>query len=280
MLVLSRMSVLSPVVTPPRRRRWRRFWYGLLLVVLVGIGVAVWWLLRPKHYPTQGTLLTSDDLPGSFSVFYFPPPEPPARAIILIGSGDGGWSYWEEKVCQFLARENFAVVGWDTRAFAQSPYDHPALAKAFSAAISAAREELGEDSAQLPVIYGGWSTGAEQSVPAAASEFHDPALVGLLLVAPGGRGRFGLEKSDLLGITPTGPGTFALGDYATALRPFRIAQLHAGIDPLDNITWIDAHPGPHRLIVQPKSLHDFGGAGETFQTTTLRDALAWLLAKS
>lgn len=273
------MSESLPVLIPaPCRHRWRKIGLWLALLILVAAGVAAWWLLRPRHYATQGQVLSVAALPGDFLVFYFPPAAPPARAIILIGSGDGGWSYWEEKVCQFLAKENCAVVGWDTRAFAQHPYDHTALAKGFAAATQAAREELENPPSSLPVIYGGWSTGAEQSVPAAASEFHDPTLLGLLLVAPGGRGRFGLTQSDLLGIPPSGPGSFALSDYTTALKLFRIAQLHAGIDPLDNIAWLDSHLGVHKLIVQHKTLHDFGNAGDEFQQTTLREAVNWLLA--
>lgn len=271
-------SSLSPASPPPRRQRKKLIIVLILLGALAGLA---WWRLQPNHFPTKAEVLHLDSLPDDFPIFYFEPQGDVPKAVILIGSGDGGWSYWEEKVCVHLASRGCAVVGWDTRQFAKHPYDQAILAKGFAAATAKAKEELadkhaGLEVAKLPVIYGGWSTGAEQSLPAAVSEFRDPALAGLLLVAPGGRGRYGLTDSDILGIPPSGPDTWALTDFADRLKPVRILQIHAGLDPLDDIKWIEQHKGDHKLIVQHRTLHDFHNAGVDFMKT-LDEALAWLV---
>lgn len=96
-------------------------------------------------------------------------------------------------------------------------YDQAQLCAGFIAAVEAVRERTGAGDA-VPVWYGGWSTGAEQSVAAAACANRLPQLVGLLLAAPGTRGRYGITSSDLLGGTPTGPDSFALADMVMPLK--------------------------------------------------------------
>src|SRR5258706_71191 len=41
-----------------------------------------------------------------------PKPMPP-RAILIFGSGDGGWSPWEDVISHWLRDAGVYVVGWD-----------------------------------------------------------------------------------------------------------------------------------------------------------------------
>ncbi len=105
--------------------------------------------------------------------------------------------------------------------------------------------------------------GAEHSLPAAAVRSARPAgLHGLLLVAPGPRGRYGLRTSDKLGFAPTGEGTFGLSDFAPQLKGLRLAQLHAGLDPLDSIDWFKDLQFDLRLWKFPRAFHDFSNAND------------------
>jgi hypothetical protein len=108
----------------------------------------------------------------------------------------------------------------DCRKFADSrTYDQARLGAGFHAAVEAVRKRSDADES-TPVWYGGWSTGAEQSVAAACAD--RPAhLVGLLLAAPGSHGRYGITTSDLLGKDPEGPGSFALADLAPRKHPLK-----------------------------------------------------------
>jgi pimeloyl-ACP methyl ester carboxylesterase len=235
-------------------------------------------LLLPRDVIATGEKMTLQLAGGAFDVPCFAGDDEP-RGIVILGTGDGGWSYWEENTARHLAEAGFAVGGWDCRKFADSrTYTQDDLGAGFVAAVDAVRE-CSDAPADAPVWYGGWSTGAEQSVAAATSSHRARGLVGLLLAAPGTHGRYGITTSDLLGVDPSGPGTFALADMAPALAGLRVAQFAAGLDPLDDTDWIRKVP-VHRLYSLPRKLHDMGGAGADFQRK-LDDAIAWTLeAKS
>jgi phosphatidylglycerol lysyltransferase len=197
----------------------------------------------------------------------------PIRALLVFGSGDGGWSPVEEKICRFLARQGVRIGGVDFAAYASSDYAPSQLGRDLGLIV----DSLAPAGGALPALYGGWSMGAEQSVPASASA--PRPIAGLLLLAPGERGRFGLRASDRLGLTPTGEGTFALADYGARLGSIRVAQFHAALDPLDSDRWLRVLSAPHKKFVLPAALHDFGGVNERFQGQ-LREGVDWILAGS
>lgn len=188
-------------------------------------------------------------------------PNDPARGVIIFGSGDGGWSDIEQRVCSHLSQHSWYVVGVDFGGYAAGKYDQQKLGRDLASVAQYAATRLGNSN--LPIIYGGWSMGAEQSVAAAASASTRPAnLRGLLLLAPGRRGRFGLRFTDKLGIPPTGAGTFALSDFASALDALKVAQIHGGFDPLDNTRWLDGLSAPHKKWLVPHGWHDLGNASD------------------
>jgi len=227
---------------------------------------------------------------GSFEIAWYQSTDQPVRGLFILGSGDGGWSYWETRMARHLAQRGWVVAGVDFALYATTDYSQEILAADY-ARITA---DLARRSAQpvqapqtpatalalkpLPVIYGGWSMGAEQSLPAAAVLSVRPAgLRGLLLVAPGERGRYGLHTADKLGIAPTGEGTFGLSDFAPQMAGLRLAQLHAGLDPLDSIDWCKGLQLDLRLWKFPRAFHDFNNASDKFLALTDK-AIDWLLA--
>lgn len=253
---------------------WFRWASALALIVAVGLLMKfVSYQVLPRNYAGTGEKIEIEAAGKPFQILYYCGPEEP-NGIVVLGTGDGGWSYWEERTAKHLMARGYAVAGWDCRKFADSrSYDQLSLADGFRAAVEAVAERAGIDG---PVWYGGWSTGAEQSVAAAASGDYPDTLAGLLLVAPGTRGRFGITTSDLLGITPTGPGSFALADFAPEIRGIRVAQFAAGLDPLDDVAWLKALKTPYRIFEMPGKLHDMGGAGDEF-LATLDKAMLWTL---
>jgi len=225
---------------------------------------------------------------GTFPVRVYEP-RPPVRAVVVFGSGDGGWKSWEDRAARALSLAGCRVIGWDCREYAKSPY---------------AAGNLGEDLARmasrgcsgirgaLPVIYGGYSTGAEQAVAAAGwgagnaakspSRGADPRA--LLLVAPGSRGRYGMTLSDLMGLTPRGEKSFALEDFCGMLASMPVVQIHGSLDPLDSTRWLrssgqpGAGGGSRRLYVLKGSGHFFGDADAGLQEALVK-GLDWILGK-
>lgn len=260
--------------TPPRRWRRRALWF-LLAVLLALLTKFILHLLLPRNFTGSGEKVTFDLSGGEFQILYYCGNQKP-QGIVILGTGDGGWSYWEENTAKHLMGKGFAVGGWDCRKFADSrKYGHTELCEGFNAAVGAVQERSDAEDG-TPVWYGGWSTGAEQSVAAATAENRPDELTGLLLAAPGTHGRYGITTADLLGADPSGPGAFALADLGPKLQGLRVAQFAAGLDPMDDVKWLESVKVPHKIFELSLKLHDMGGAGPEFQEK-VDEAIAWTL---
>lgn len=198
------------------------------------------------------------------------PAEGEVRGLLVFGSGDGGWSYWENRLSRWYSEDGFAVAGLDLREYSANDYTGEQLAGDFTRVTRAALAALGRE--DLPVLYGGWSMGAVQIVPASDPRFRPPQLRGLLLFSADSRGRFGLRPSDELGITPKGPGTWALGEFNAYVRDLRVAQFHGTADFMASITWVHELPSPHALYFLKNANHGFDGPDEEFRPVLLRGA--------
>lgn len=211
------------------------------------------------------------------------------RAIFVFGSGDGGWSAWEDAVSRWLRDANVYVVGWDFFRYATANTremktgDYKAGDKDFDATA------IGQDLAtlaalglrnckrdDLPIIYGGWSSGAVQAVPAAAWKNRPKSLRGIMMFGADRRGRYGLRTSDLIGRTPTGPGTYDLSEFNKAVANLRVAQFHGGADFMASTSWIQTLKSPHALYTMEGRNHGFDGPYEGFDGV-LMDGVDWIL---
>src|ERR1700759_9135 len=71
----------------------------------------------PRHL---STMLSHN---GAAPIRYYEPDEMPPKAILIFGSGDGGWSAWEDAVSRSLRDAKVLVVGFDCRKYSASDYD-------------------------------------------------------------------------------------------------------------------------------------------------------------
>ena len=192
---------------------------------------------------------------GNFTVFCFPSKKSQTLAIIVFGSGDLGWGSSEEVICHGLQAAGYEVVGIDSQDYAHSDYDLDTLQQDFGAIAQSAEAPFGNR--PPPLILGGYSMGAEQAIPAAGGPHPPAGMVGLLLASPGNRGRYGLRHSDQLNIEPTGPGTFAMKDFANTLGDLRVVQWHSGLDPFDSREWLNSLTAPHQEFDFPHGFHNY-----------------------
>ncbi|MEI7929058.1 MAG: AcvB/VirJ family lysyl-phosphatidylglycerol hydrolase, partial [Verrucomicrobiales bacterium] len=204
----------------------------------------------------------------------YEPDETPPKAIFIFGSGDGGWSPWEDVVARWLRDAGAYVVGFDLHDYSEKDYTQNLLGTDMATLAADAATRC--NGSEVPVIYGGWSMGAVQAVAAAASKTRPPHLAGLILMSADDRGRYGLRKSDELGITPEGPGTFGLADFSGAVKDLRVAQFHGSADFMASMTWIQTLKSPHALYVVPRANHGFDGPDDSFQEWIQR-GLNWVL---
>ncbi len=210
---------------------------------------------------------------GPFGTYHFAPTGA-ARGVILFGSGDGGWGYFENRVCSLLARQSIYVVGIDCNKYAETDYDAATLTEDFATITQDVLTRT--KNPDLPVIYGGWSMGAVQAVAAAGGQSSPRNLIGLILLSMDKRGRYGLRLPDKVGIEPAGNGTFGVAEFTARVANLRVVQLSGADDWMNNTDWITGLKSAHRLVVLKNSNHDFNGADETFERD-LVDGANWVL---
>ncbi len=210
---------------------------------------------------------------GDVPVAYFRPVIAP-RAIMVFGSGDGGLSDFERTICRWMADAGIMVACIDLAKYAATDYDFDTLGADY-ANLAESLMATGKN-ASLPLIYGGWSMGGTQAVAAAAWPGKPENLVSLFLLSADSRGRFGLRNGDMIGVTPTGPGTFGVSDYSQAVDTLRVIQFHGGIDFISSTAWVRNLKSPHKVVEVPGANHGFDGPSPSF-AEPLTKGLDWAL---
>ena len=196
------------------------------------------------------------------------------KALIVFGTGSSGWSYWEEKVCCSLQADGYEVLGIDFALYSQSDYDLNILESDYQKMVEYGLKACGNR--PLPVILGGWSTGAEQAVAVAGGPHPPTGLVGLLLVSPGSEGAYGIYATNYVNWRTPASKLFKLSDFASKLSPLRIAQWHAQLDPLDSCAWLESLSTSHREFDFDHAIHDYRGACDDF-LAQLSKSVLWIL---
>jgi phosphatidylglycerol lysyltransferase len=216
---------------------------------------------------------------GEMLLRIYEPDDLPPKCIYVFGSGDGGWSAWEHQISIWLRDEGVYVIGWDFLRYAtddgkEADFTKEELGQDMAIIAKAALDRCDKD--DVPIIYGGWSSGAVLALPAAAWKDKPKSLAGIMLFGADSRGRYGLRAEDLVGKTPTGPGTFALTDFTKAVEKLRVVQFHGGADFMASPTWISNLKSPKALYVMPRANHGFDGPSPDFQEYLTR-GVAWIL---
>jgi hypothetical protein len=215
---------------------------------------------------------------GDFIVHHYVPGDAKfaehPMALIIFGSGDGGFGGWEERICGALQTAGYEMLGFDCKLYAKRDYDLDTLQADFNIIAQSSLSHYGDT--PPPLILGGWSMGAEQAVPAAGGPHPPTGLVGLLLLSPGERGRYGTRVTDGLNIAPTGPGTFALQDFAHSLDNIRVAQWNGIIDLPGSKKWLSSLTAPHKAFEFAYSTHYYHGFSDDF-LKLLQKSITWVL---
>ncbi len=238
-------------------------------------GFVVWQLAFSNDlFQSGGRVLTLQLSQGPFPVFVFPSRQTPTKAIIIFGSGDGGWSTFEESIGRACQEHGYELIGIDSEAYAKTDYDLATLQSNFSIIADKVREPFGKK--PPPLIVGGYSMGAAQAAAVAGGPNPPKGLVGLLVVDMLDRGRYGLRTSDQLNVLPTGPGTFGLEDFTQTMPHLRVVQWHAGEDSIDSLTWLDALTARHEEFTFPGTGHGYTDNRDQFISKFV-NSIRWIL---
>jgi phosphatidylglycerol lysyltransferase len=248
---------------------------SLFLYAIFIAAVVAWKLVDIRaSYHSSGKVISVELTRGPFDLLYFPSEKPETRAIILFGSGDGGWSGFEEEVSQALQRNGYEVIGIDSDNYANTDYSLAILQADYGRIAERAEVPFGAH--PPPLIIGGWSMGAEQAIAAAGGPNPPKGLAGLLVLDPCERGRYGVRLSDQVDLLPTGPNTFSMDEFAGTMGSLRVAQWHAAEDSIDSRKWLDSLTAPHREFDFENSGHYYNNNRDDF-LTRLINSVPWIL---
>lgn len=245
--------------------------YAVLMVALVAWQIVMVALTPPT---SVGKPLTIDLKTGPLTLLVFPSHKPETQAVILFGSGDGGWSDFEESISRAFQDQGFEVVGIDSHAYARVDYDLDTLQSDFTHIARTVLAPFGDHPPTL--ILGGYSMGAAQAIAAAGGAHPPPGLIGLLVIDPLSRGRYGLRVSDQIDVLPNGPGTFAVDSFSHTLGSLRVVQWHADQDSIDSRRWLDSLTAPHKTYTFPNTGHYYTTARDEFLRRLLESA-RWIV---
>ncbi|HEV3271821.1 MAG TPA: alpha/beta fold hydrolase [Candidatus Methylacidiphilales bacterium] len=245
---------------------------SILLYALVMIAVAVFDLftVRPVPFSSDGKYLKIELKRGTFTVFDFPSRQPVTSALMLFGSGDGGWGGLEEAICRAFQNQGFEVIGIDSHAYANTDYDLDTLQSDYGKIARTVLAPFG--SHPPPLIVGGYSMGAAQAIAVTGGPHPPQGLIGLLVIDPLSRGRYGLRESDQMNMLPTGPGTFSMNDFAKTMYSLRIVQWHAANDSIDSRSWLDSLTAQHKEFNFPNAEHGYVINREDFLRQLVKSA--------
>ena len=211
---------------------------------------------------------------GPFTLLEFPSKLPVTRATILFGSGDGGWSGFEEEIAFALQDQGYEVIGVNFNDYAETDYDLATLQGDFDRIAQLVQQPFGDHAP--PLIVGGWSMGAAQAIAVGGGPNPPHGLAGLLVVDPCSRGRYGLRLSDRTDFLPTGDNTFGVEDFANTLGNLRVVQWHADDDTIDSRAWLATLQAPHKEIDFAQTGHYYSEGREDF-LRKLVASVPWIL---
>jgi phosphatidylglycerol lysyltransferase len=265
----SENAAWTPVFTPMLRK------VSLILYALALTAVVAWKVFEiDASCHSAGRPVVVQLARGPFQLLEFPSRQPVPRAIILFGSGDGGWSGFEEEIAFALQDQGYEVIGVNFNAYAETDYDLATLQGDFDRIAQVVRQPFGDHAP--PLIVGGWSMGAAQAIAVGGGPNPPHALAGLLVVDPCSRGRYGLRLSDRTDFLPTGENTFGVEEFAKTLGNLRVVQWHAADDTIDSRTWLATLQAPHKEIDFARTGHYYSEGREDF-LRKLAASVPWIL---
>lgn len=248
----------------------------MFIFCLLAYGTFVVWRLAFSNdlFQSNGKALSVNLRQGPFPLIVFPSKEARTRAIIIFGSGDGGWSTLEEAIGLACQNQGYELVGIDSEAYAGRDYDLETLQSDYRTIADQIRSTFNPQAP--PLIVGGYSMGAAQAVAAAGGPHPPKGLIGLVVIDMLARGRYGLHTTDQMNVLPTGPGTFGVQDFAQTMSHLRVVQWHAQEDSIDSLEWLNLLTAPHEEFTFPGVGHGYRDNRDDFIRQFV-DSIGWIV---
>ncbi len=213
---------------------------------------------------------------------------PPAHALVLYASGDGGWFGAAVGMFRTIAASGYPVVGISSRAFlhierpSKGPLSLAQVAADYAAILARARRELAL-APETPAILTGWSRGAALAVLASEGSVDARDAAGVIAIGLANREDLRVDAEATDDDDPV------QGEALTSrFAPYEILARHASMPsaviqasgdaylPAAQARRLFGHESPtHRFVEVPGRNHRFGGAEQQF-VHAFGDVLHWI----
>jgi Bacterial virulence protein (VirJ) len=205
------------------------------------------------------------------------------QRVAIVASGDGGWVHLGPDVAEFLSRQGWNVVGFDSKAYLSSfTTKQSMLSPADVAADFAVLVDRAATLAPTPPVLIGISEGAGLAVLAAADPAVKSRIGGVVGLGLPDQCELGWRFRDsLIYLTKGVPKEpmFSTAEVIGAVAPLPVVAIHSTRDeyvPADEVKGVMAKAGaPSQLWFVDAQNHRFSGNAGEFERKLL-EVLDWI----
>lgn len=199
------------------------------------------------------------------------------KPLILLFSGEGGWRSFDRLLADWLAEAGYFVGGVSAMDYFWEPQDDRALLAADFRAYAAALAAAAGRPADAPVLFAGFSFGADLAPWIAGAGGWDGRVRGLLMIGPDKTGSLSFRFTEILGWDPKDH-IFSVAEALSSAAGLPVAFIHGEGDEDSYAPELARHQGaPSRIITIPKAGHHFSGHERELRAALL-EGLGWIEA--
>jgi type IV secretory pathway VirJ component len=212
---------------------------------------------------------------GEYPMPVYAPEGDPAKPLVLILSGEGGWRSFDEMLAGFLRKEGFWVGGVDCMKYFWRPQDNR---KVLAADIRSYADVLARRSGRSPgseVILAGFSFGADLAPWIAGGEGWGNRIAGLVMIGPDQEGSLEFRVTELLGFSSK-EHVFRVAEVLDSARGIPLLFIHGSGDSGSAAPLLARNaPEPCKLLTVHGADHHFSGR-EMDLRAALIEGIRWI----
>jgi len=199
------------------------------------------------------------------------------KPLVLLLSGEGGWRTFDRLLADWLAEAGYFVGGVSALDYFWEPQDDRALLAADFRAYAAALAAAAGRPAGAPLVFAGFSFGADLAPWIAGAGGWDGRVRGLLMIGPDRTGSLSFRFSEILGFDPKDH-VFSVAEALRSASGLPVAFIHGEEDTDSYAPELAKQQGASgRIITIPKAGHHFSGHERELRDALLQ-GLGWIEA--
>jgi len=244
--------------------------------------------LAPDAFAASGPAASSVPVKtsrGEFNLLVYPPsaPAPSATApaadadkpLVFLASGEGGWRRFDVMIAGFLTDAGYWVGGMDAmKYFWEAQDDRQALAADIRAYADALAAAAGRSSG-APLLFAGFSFGADLAPWVAGAGGWGDRLRGMILIGPDETGSLEFRILEIMGFSPKDH-IFSVAEALRSSAGVPVLFLHGEKDSSSAAPALVGGAGePKKIAVVPGADHHYSGKEEGLRRALI-EGIEWI----